>query len=515
MANATDFQRIIPFYLGRPGKTTSVITIVGDMQASDTTFVFSAPLKDTDGNVITEAFEIGVLITDGDSKGYVENIYFDAASLDAAGTTATGAYRGRKPSGYDVDGSDRPAGDTSTYAVDIPDGSIVVIPHTAFQQELVNQAILGTIGSGLKLNGRITYTGNNALLAGRVFADTTARDAAITSPQNGDGPIYITGTGTIQYYIGGTWTNQGTSTTPNASETVTGKIQLNTSAQTDAATDTDGGDPTVNKPSEIARAIQDAKYTFAADAEASDTYAITLTPAPSAYATGQRFTFTANTANTGAATLNVNSLGAKTIKKHHDQDLEDGDIESGSVVEVVYDGTNMQMVSQTAATPLAATDVSRKIAQSTSDTTISDTTTETNLFSPVSIPAGTLGTGNVIRAKLWISTLGAGAGDTHTIRLKYGSTTIATAVYTAPDTKTGHVGYIEAELHAAGATGSQEGVLDLALFDTNAVEWRDIEQGTASEDSTGDLNFVITCQIGSADAARNITISRYLIEAIS
>ena len=97
--------------------------------------------------------------------------------------------------------------------------------------------------------------------------------------------------------------------------------------------------------------VQNATYTYAADAEASDTYAITLTPAPSAYADGQRFTFKANTANTGAATLNVNGLGAKTIKKNTDQDLITGDIEAGSIVEVRYDTTNFQMVSVSAIAP--------------------------------------------------------------------------------------------------------------------------------------------------------------------
>ena len=87
---------------------------------------------------------------------------------------------------------------------------------------------------------------------------------------------------------------------------------------------------------------------FAADAEASDTYVITLAPVPAAYFTGMVIVMTCNTANTGAATLNVNALGAKTIKKLHDQDLETGDIESGQVVVLVYDGTNFQMQSQRA-----------------------------------------------------------------------------------------------------------------------------------------------------------------------
>jgi|SRR3989339_101965 len=85
---------------------------------------------------------------------------------------------------------------------------------------------------------------------------------------------------------------------------------------------------------------------YAADAEASDTYVVTLVPAPIALTTGMRIYFKPNTANTGAATLNANGLGAKTIKKNHDQDLATGDLESGQMVLVVYDGTNWQMMSQ-------------------------------------------------------------------------------------------------------------------------------------------------------------------------
>lgn len=179
---------------------------------------------------------------------------------------------------------------------------------------------------------------------------TTAERDALTGVFDGM-EIYNNTDGVFQDRVGGAWVNRAAGATPNASETVTGKVRLNTAARTDSATDTDAGDPTVNKPSETARVIQESKYTFAADAGGTDAYAITLTPAPASYTTGQKFKFTANTANTGACTLNVNGLGAIDIKKRNDQDPETGDIEAGQVVEVVYDGTNFQMVSQLAQTP--------------------------------------------------------------------------------------------------------------------------------------------------------------------
>lgn len=85
-------------------------------------------------------------------------------------------------------------------------------------------------------------------------------------------------------------------------------------------------------------------FNFAADAEASDTYVIMLASAPAAYSTGMMIVFTANTANTGACTVNVNGLGAKSLKMLHDQDPGNSYIEAGSVVMAVYDGTNFQMI---------------------------------------------------------------------------------------------------------------------------------------------------------------------------
>ena len=88
----------------------------------------------------------------------------------------------------------------------------------------------------------------------------------------------------------------------------------------------------------------DGALMYGADAGSTDDYAITVTGV-SAYATGQVFVFKANTANTGAATLNVNSLGAKTIKKNYNSDLATNDVLANQLVKVIYDGTNFQLLS--------------------------------------------------------------------------------------------------------------------------------------------------------------------------
>lgn len=95
---------------------------------------------------------------------------------------------------------------------------------------------------------------------------------------------------------------------------------------------------------------------YAADAGSTDAYAVTLAPAPTAYFTGMTVKFKANTANTGAATLNVNALGAKDVKKNYNTALETGDILANQLVAVIYDGTNFQMLSPSAALTAAAND---------------------------------------------------------------------------------------------------------------------------------------------------------------
>jgi hypothetical protein len=75
-----------------------------------------------------------------------------------------------------------------------------------------------------------------------------------------------------------------------------------------------------------------------------DTITATATPAITAYAAGNKFTFVAAGANTGAVTLNVNGVGAKAVTKSGLGALSAGDIAASSVVSVIYDGTQFQLV---------------------------------------------------------------------------------------------------------------------------------------------------------------------------
>ena len=62
--------------------------------------------------------------------------------------------------------------------------------------------------------------------------------------------------------------------------------------------------------------------------------------------------FRANHASTGASTLAVDGLTAKSIKKYHDVNLAAGDIETGQIVIVVYNATSdvYELISSTGGT---------------------------------------------------------------------------------------------------------------------------------------------------------------------
>lgn len=83
---------------------------------------------------------------------------------------------------------------------------------------------------------------------------------------------------------------------------------------------------------------------YAVAAGSGNAYEVTLVPALGAYVQGMAIAFKANHTNTGSATININSLGVKTMKKNYDQNLAAGDIKSGQIVVGHYDGTNFQII---------------------------------------------------------------------------------------------------------------------------------------------------------------------------
>lgn len=83
---------------------------------------------------------------------------------------------------------------------------------------------------------------------------------------------------------------------------------------------------------------------------------LTYSVAPTAYETGDVYTFIVggSLTNTGATTLNINSLGAKAIQNNGTA-LVGGELAAGQVVSVRYDGTQFQLMTPNVGVVVAAT----------------------------------------------------------------------------------------------------------------------------------------------------------------
>lgn len=224
-----------------------------------------------------------------------------------------------------------------------------------------------------------------------------------------------------------------------------------------------------------------APWNVCTDAGSTDTYACSFSPAPSSYVSGVTYRFVANTVNTGAATINFNSLGAKTIKKLHDQDLADGDIESGSVVVLVYDGTNMQMVSQIANAPTTAAPTTATYITQTADATLSAEQAMGSLATGIVKNTTTTGVQSIatvddISSPLFCSD--AGANDTYTCSLSPTISSYVTGTHYRFKANTANTGAATINLNSIGAKTIKKAAggitTDLADNDIRAGQWVDM-----------------------------------------
>ena len=134
-------------------------------------------------------------------------------------------------------------------------------------------------------------------------------------------------------------------TFPDKDITVAGIVDIPTKAtNTELNTGTDDAKFATALALEYSKYLNQSGSKISAVASGTDTYTATINPAITAYANTQRFFINFTNANTGASTLNLNSLGAKSIKKQGSTALALGDITAGQIMCLAYDGTNFQIV---------------------------------------------------------------------------------------------------------------------------------------------------------------------------
>ncbi len=91
--------------------------------------------------------------------------------------------------------------------------------------------------------------------------------------------------------------------------------------------------------------IQNCALIYAVGSGSASAITCTLSPVPSSWSAIGKFLVKVPANNTGALTVNPNSLGARTVKKLYNVDLVADDIKANQIIELWNDGTNLQLLS--------------------------------------------------------------------------------------------------------------------------------------------------------------------------
>ena len=227
----------------------------------------------------------------------------------------------------------------------------------------------------------------------------------------------------------------------------------------------------------------------------TDTITGTMAPALTAYASGQMFYFVAGGANTGAVTLNIDGLGARNVTRHGSVALVAGDILSGEVCVVVYDGTRFQLLNPASYTNLNVTGVLSLAAGAVATPSLTFTgDLNTGLWSPA---ADTIAasTGGVERLRV-DSSGNVGIGTSSPVSKFHVSSATAVATYSTTGNLNGGT--------VIGVTAA--GVSNIATYASNALTFGNYNLGGAASefmrlDSSGNLG------IGTASPANRLSIN--------
>lgn len=165
----------------------------------------------------------------------------------------------------------------------------------------------------------VQLTARTNKVVGEMFRDSTQN---LVVYWNGSAYIALAATGAIA----------------NATTTSTGGVELATTAESKAGTNTGSVGPLVVIPSDIAANTQSNTFLYAVDSGGDDTYVGAFTPTITALTTGMTVWVKVTTANTGACTLDVGVGGALAIKTRAGDDPSDGDV--NGTCQFIYNGTN-------------------------------------------------------------------------------------------------------------------------------------------------------------------------------
>jgi len=224
----------------------------------------------------------------------------------------------------------------------------------------------------------------------------------------------------------------------------------------------------------------------------TDTYTGTMSPALTAYGTGNAFTFVVPNTNTTSCTLNIDGLGAKALTRDGSTALVAGDLVAGSEILIVYDGTRFQVLNSNSKTSLILTNPLAVTSGGTGQSSYTN---------------GQLLIGNTTGNTLTKSTLTAGSGvtitnggGTITIAATGSGGTVTAVTATSPVASTGGTAPV---ISMPVATGSVNGYLS----STDWTTFNSKGSGTVTAVSVVSANGFAGSSSGGATPALTLSTS--------
>lgn len=258
--------------------------------------------------------------------------------------------------------------------------------------------------------------------------------------------------------------------------------------------------------------LQDGTLQILGTVAGTDTITAVLTPAITAYVTGQQFVLIPAVTNTASATLNINGVGAKTLKKNSQAGyttLVANDLIAGNAYIVVYDDAGSdQFVVLNPNNPAVGGLTSNKASGNGSDTGIVSAATTAGYGWSVTGQAADsknwdiIGTGLTWRARAVNDANNSATNFMQATRTS-GTNTVATLDFTATAaTFSGTLGVTGAatftqDIHMSGAPRSTSGGNNVAI---GGVKQTTIGANGAASALTANPVGYIQCDVGGVAA---------------
>ena len=97
--------------------------------------------------------------------------------------------------------------------------------------------------------------------------------------------------------------------------------------------------------------VQNGSVNYSSDTGVANAYIANLSPAPTAYVAGMHVFVNILNTNTAVSTINVNSLGVKSITTWNGVALISNELIAGQVAHLIYNGTNFNLISNDSILP--------------------------------------------------------------------------------------------------------------------------------------------------------------------